>query len=159
MTIGNTYQKVTFLDYNKIKKGKKKCDNLECDNLRSWTVIHFNTIFLGLKNFSAVPYFTILTLVIQNESLVFISAISLPVAAPVYSGCLIIIEACTTCDAQCTLFASYSSPSKSDLPAITFRFFGTAICSLMIQCAAVTTHLVWIRVPPQNCVHFLRHLN
>ena len=45
----NFTQKVPFLDYNKTKIGKK-CDNLECDNLRSWIVLDigkfliFNTL-------------------------------------------------------------------------------------------------------------------
>jgi len=40
--LGIFTQKVPFLDYNKTKERNKKCDNLECDNLRSWTVYYYN---------------------------------------------------------------------------------------------------------------------
>ena len=36
--LGTFTQNVPFLDYNKTKQKGKKCDNLECDNLRSRTV-------------------------------------------------------------------------------------------------------------------------
>ena len=34
-------QNVPFLDYNKTKQKTKRCDNLECGNLRSSTVVDF----------------------------------------------------------------------------------------------------------------------
>ena len=37
--LGTFTQNILFLDCNKTKKGKK-CDNLDCDNLRSWTVVY-----------------------------------------------------------------------------------------------------------------------
>ena len=58
-------QKILFLDYIKTKQ-EKKCDNLECDNLRSWTLYRLEKFEIEKTNSYYSPWPQIVTLFFPN---------------------------------------------------------------------------------------------